>query len=95
MWDWRFRVHGHVIHKSPRLAIRYGKWKLLMNPDRSRVELYDIPNDPSEWHNVAQDQPAVVETLAKKVLAWQKTLPAGPVDKQAGSNVYRWPQPCR
>ena len=92
MWEWRFRVHGHTLHQSPMLAIRQGKWKLLMNPDRSRVELYDVPADPRELDNLAGRQPEVVEQLAEKVLAWQKTLPPGPVDSAAGSNAYRWPR---
>jgi len=35
-----------------------------MNPDRSRVELYDIPNDASELNNVADRHPEVVEKLS-------------------------------
>lgn len=91
MWENRFPVYGHVIHKSPMLAIREGRWKLLMNPDRSRVELFDIPSDPTELDNVAEHHPDIVERLAAQVLAWQKTLPPGPVDADAGSNAYPWP----
>ena len=90
MWEWRFGVAGHVINKSPILSIRDGQWKLLMNPDRSRVELYDIPNDPSELNNLADRHPEIVGRLSKQVLGWQKTLPAGPMDADAGSNAYRW-----
>ena len=92
MWENRFPVYGHVIHKSPMLAIRVGNWKLLMNPDRSRVELYDIPNDPTELNNLASRKPQIVKDLSEKVLAWQATLPEGPVDPNAGSNAYPWPQ---
>lgn len=91
-WEWRFNVLGDPINKCPILAIRDGNWKLLMNPDRSRVELYDIPKDPSEVDNLAQQNPQVVERLAKVVLDWQKTLPPGPFDSGAGSNEYPWPQ---
>jgi arylsulfatase A-like enzyme len=73
------------------LAIREGDWKLLLNPDRSRVELYDIPRDPSELNNLAGRQPQVVARLAEKALAWQKTLPEGPVEPSAGKNDYPWP----
>lgn len=92
MWEWRFRVFGDMVHKCPMLAIREGRWKLLLNPDRSRVELYDIPNDPTELNNLADRHADVVERLAEKVLAWQKTLPEGPVEDVAGSNAYPWPQ---
>lgn len=91
MWEWRFRIYGHVLNHSPQLSIRDGKWKLLMNPDRSRVELYDIPSDPSEMNNLAKEHPDVVNQLAERVLAWQKTLPPGPVEEAAGSNAYPWP----
>jgi N-acetylgalactosamine-6-sulfatase len=92
MWEWRFRVFGDMVHKCPMLAIRQGRWKLLMNPDRSRVELYDIPNDPTELDNVADRHDAVVQELSEKVLVWQKTLPKGAVEKIAGSNAYPWPE---
>ncbi len=91
MWQWRFRIFGDMAHRSPMLAMRDGKWKLLMNPDRSRVELYDIGNDPTELDNVADQNPQVVRKLSERLLKWQKTLPAGPIDDVAGSNTYPWP----
>ncbi|MCK4292363.1 MAG: sulfatase-like hydrolase/transferase [Planctomycetes bacterium] len=92
MWEWRFRVFGDMAHKCPMLAIREGKWKLLMNPDRSRIELYDIPKDPTELDNLADKYPDIVRKMAETVLKWQKTLPPGPIDKEAGSNAYPWPK---
>lgn len=92
MWEWRFAIKGHPINKSPMLAIRHGKWKLLMNPDRSRVELYDIPSDPMELNNLAAQYPSVAKKLSEQILKWQATLPKGPVDKMAGSNAYPWPK---
>jgi arylsulfatase A-like enzyme len=91
MWEWRFRIFGEPFHRSPILAIRDGNWKLLLNPDRSRIELYDIPQDPTELNNVAGQHPEIVQRLAERVLAWQKTLPAGPVEPAAGKADYPWP----
>ncbi len=91
-WEWRFRIIGHTVHRSPMLAIRDGEWKLLMNPDRSRVELYDIPRDPTELNNLAEHKPEIVEKLAGPLLAWQKTLPPGPVEPAAGRDDYPWPR---
>ena len=91
MWENRFPVYGHVLDMSPMLAIRDGRWKLLMNPDRSRVELYDIPADPSEIHDRSDREPDVVRRLSSQLLRWQQTLPKGPVDPAAGANAYPWP----
>ncbi len=92
MWEWRFRVAGDMAHKCPILAIRRGKWKLLMNPDRSRVELYEILRDPTELDNLADQNPEIVAKLSEKLLEWQKTLPPGPIEAAAGSNAYPWPR---
>jgi len=91
LWEWRFNIAGEPFHRSPTLAIRDGDWKLLLNPDRSRVELYDIPRDPTQLANLATAHPDIVERLAKKALAWQATLPKGPVEPAAGKANYPWP----
>ncbi|HSA08754.1 MAG TPA: sulfatase-like hydrolase/transferase [Candidatus Paceibacterota bacterium] len=90
-WEWRFGIVGEPFHRSPILAVREGDWKLLLNPDRSRIELYDIPRDPTELANAAKDHPDVVDRLAAKALAWQATLPKGPIESAAGKANYPWP----
>jgi arylsulfatase A-like enzyme len=62
-----------------RLAVRDGRWKLLLNPDRNRVELYDITDDSTELENLAAREPDVVSRLADRALAWGAGLPPGPV----------------
>ncbi|TAN36770.1 MAG: hypothetical protein EPN23_08150 [Verrucomicrobia bacterium] len=69
---------GMKEHNAPVLATRDGRWKLLINADGRRPELYDIPSDPEELHNVATQQPAIVAVLKQKVSAWQTALPATP-----------------
>jgi len=73
-WEWLFRVWGDE-YRPPMLAIRDGSWKLFVNHDGSGAELYDIPKDIAEQHNVAADYSDVVKELTAKVLAWQKSLP--------------------
>lgn len=90
-WEWRFQVAGYAVNRSPILSMRDGDWKLLLNPDRSRVELYRIPDDPMEMTNLAAAHPAIVRRMSEKMLAWQKTLPAGPLDANAGQNGWNWP----
>ncbi len=92
-WQWRFAITDHVLHRSPVLAVREGPWKLLLNMDGSRHELYDIPADPSELNNMALDQPQLVSRLSQMALTWAQTLPEGEVEPGAGRNDYPWPQP--
>jgi len=90
-WEWRFNIAGEPFHRSPILAIRDGSWKLLFNPDKSRVELYDLPKDATQLNNVAEHHPEVVERLSKQALEWQATLAKGPMDPSAGRMDYPWP----
>ncbi len=90
-WEYRFLLLSHPVDKPPMLAIRDGRYKLLINPDMSRVELYDIPSDPSELNNIAEDNFEIVQKLAQKLLTWRKTLPEGPVDPSAGTNAWNMP----
>lgn len=76
-WEWRSRVAGKPEYAPPRIAVRDGQWKLFVNPDRSRVELYDMPADPGETKNLAESNPAVVDRLVKMAIDWQATLPPG------------------
>lgn len=92
LWEWRFRIAGEPFHHSPILAIREGDWKLLLNPDRNRVELYDLKQDLTELNNLAEQHPDWVERLSGKALAWQKELPPGPLDPGAGRMNHPWPR---
>jgi hypothetical protein len=91
MWEWRFRIFGEPFHHSPMLAIREGDWKLLMHPDRSRMELYDVKKDLTQLNNVAGSNSDIVARLSEKVLAWQKELPPGPREPGVGEMNYPWP----
>lgn len=73
-WEWFFRVWGDE-YTPPMIAIRDGDWKLFVNHDGSRAQLFDIPNDIGEAHDVAAMHPDVVQSLTAKALAWQKSLP--------------------
>jgi len=79
-WPAEFRIHGH--YAGP-------------EENRSRVELYNIPADPSEQNNVAAQHAGIVERLIARALDWQKTLPPGTVEPAAGKNDYPWPNPAR
>lgn len=73
-WEWLFRVWGDE-YTPPMLAIRDGPWKLLANHDGGHAELFNIPVDVAEKHDVAAAHPDVVQNLSAKALAWQRSLP--------------------
>lgn len=69
-WEYRFGSWGRDHERSPRLGLRDGDWKLLMNPDHSRVELYNLREDITETANQAQFKPEKVAELEAKLMEW-------------------------
>lgn len=61
--------------RSPSLGVRKAQWKLLMNADGSRVELYDIVKDKEERNNLAAREKKVADGLTNSLLNWWKSLP--------------------
>ncbi len=86
MWDFgrneAFMFPRDRYHRSPSLAIRRGNWKLLLNPDGSNAQLYDIAADINETKNLAEKNPALVRDLSKTVLAWWERRPRIGTGKQ-------------
>jgi len=60
---------------NPDLAVRDGKWKLTVNYDGSRPQLYDLDADASESRNLVRQHPDVVARLKKAVIEWNATIP--------------------
>jgi N-acetylgalactosamine-6-sulfatase len=75
-WEWR-GGHGPP-YLWPHLGIRDDRWKMMINQELDRTELYDIEADWAETTNVAASNPDVVEALTKKMLAWKESLPTEP-----------------
>ncbi|HTL29039.1 MAG TPA: sulfatase-like hydrolase/transferase, partial [Tepidisphaeraceae bacterium] len=59
----------------PDLAIRDGKWKVLVKRDGSNVELFDIFADPNEKKNLAKAEPEIAKKLSEQVIAWDQSIP--------------------
>lgn len=61
--------------RSPNLAIRSGKWKLLMDHHRNNPELYDMEQDRYEATNLADVHPEIAKDLRAKLITWRTYLP--------------------
>jgi len=61
--------------RSPNVAVRDHDWKLLINADGSKLELYNLANDELETNNVAASNPEIAKRLSAAALAWRKSLP--------------------
>jgi arylsulfatase A-like enzyme len=91
MWEYRYSPWGRHIQKSPALAIRDGDWKLMINPDGSRTELYNLKKNPCEVDNLASEFPEIVMNMSNKLLEWHKSLPdVESMPEKAGSFEYPW-----
>ena len=61
--------------KSPNLAIRSGKWKLLVDDDKDNSELYNLETDQYENKNIVNEHPEIAKKLKIELLNWRKSLP--------------------
>jgi len=61
--------------RSPNLAVREGRWKLLVSADGHGAELYDLNADPKETISLAKEHPDVAERLARMAMQWRRALP--------------------
>jgi len=48
--------------------MREGDWKLFTSHAGDKAELYNIPQDPGEAHDVAKEYPEIVQALTQKAL---------------------------
>lgn len=58
---------------STQWAVRAGRWKLLSNRKGQR-ELYDLQADVGEKHNLAEQNPTMVERLQRTYQAWKDRM---------------------
>ncbi len=65
---------GNPDFVSPSLAVRDGKWKLLINSDGSDAQLYDLAIDRQEATNLLQKYPEKAAELWKKIQQWAHSV---------------------
>ena len=73
-----FNYPAAAFDRSPHLAIREGKWKLLVNSDGTSTELYNMVTDANETTNLIQGEPEMMQRLRSAALAWRQSLPKFP-----------------
>ncbi len=78
---WEYGVHGSILpgkkaHRSPQLAMRDGKWKLMMNPDGTDLKLFNLSDDIGESSNLAGKRQKVVGRMRPQLEAWWAEMSA-------------------
>ncbi|MDC0284715.1 sulfatase-like hydrolase/transferase, partial [Mariniblastus sp.] len=84
LWEWRGGLSKD--YTWPTLGIRDGRWKLLVNKELDKAELYDLELDWSEQTDVAGKHPEIVEKLSHQLNAWKKSLPVTPDERCCASS---------
>lgn len=57
-----------------------GEWKIVQSKG-AQWELYQLANDPTELHNLADEQPAVLGRMKRQYAEWEKEVGVQPVNK--------------
>ncbi|MEM9368908.1 MAG: sulfatase-like hydrolase/transferase [Planctomycetota bacterium] len=78
---WEYGVHGSIQpgkkeHISPELAMRQGDWKLLCNPNGSRMLLFNLRNDPGESSNLVAHRGEFAIRMRDQLLEWWQDMNA-------------------
>jgi len=72
---WHYPHYGNQ-GGAPGGAVREGDWKFIEWYEGGPLELYNLKDDPSEAHNLADENPEQRDTLAKLLSAWREEVGA-------------------
>lgn len=82
-WEWRGGLSKD--YTWPAIGMRDGRWKLLVNKEMNKLELYDIENDWAEKKDLSKKNPEIVKKLSRKLDTWKQSLPKKPIDEACSS----------
>lgn len=71
-------------------TVRQGKWKLIYFYETGKKELYDIPADISEKHNLAERYPDVVKSLSANLGEFLRSSGAQRPSFKKTGKPYHW-----
>lgn len=77
-WEWKGNHRAPFLW--PDLGIRDGQWKLLLNAEQEKAELYNISEDWAGKNDVSKKHPEIVKQLTAQLIRWKKTLPTASPD---------------
>lgn len=71
---WMFGKHLSLERRqnSPYIAMRNGKWKLLIDADGANAQLYNLDTDRSETINLVEKEKNVAKKMSAQAIAWFK-----------------------
>jgi arylsulfatase A-like enzyme len=81
MWEYNSYPGDNILQPgnpdfiSPNLAMREGKWKLLINADSTDAQLFNLDIDPEETKNLVGQEPELARDMATRLIAWRRTMP--------------------
>ena len=61
------------------IAIRHGRWKLLLDEAQQPVALFDLETDPLELRDIARDHPERVSEMAQAFRTRMQAIEADPL----------------
>lgn len=77
---WHFPHYSNHGYQSPGGAVRYKNYKLLEYYENNTVQLFDLSNDIKEEHDLAQQQPELVNKLRDMLHQWRNDVNARMMD---------------
>ncbi len=78
-WQWSFASRRGA--NWPSLAVRDGRWKMLLGKNPQQVELFRFPEDRLEKTNLRAAESAEVRRLQALINQWKATLPSQPNER--------------